>query len=102
MKRLAVLSMIAAAMLLAYAPAGWKWGGKNDAHAGWSWNADIAAVNGNTVTLVSRKGNTLTLTPVAGADAVVGGDVTVVQSGLVWSADTGGTVDQPLGWTWNG
>ena len=86
-KRLAVL--LAVAVVLALSPAGWKWGGKNDAHAGWSWNADIASVNGDTVTLVSRKGNTLTLTPVNGADPIVGDDVTVIQEGLIWSADNG-------------
>ena len=101
-KRLAVLLMLAVACMLGFSPAGWKWTGKNDAHAGWSWNADIASVDGDTVTLMSRKGNTLTLTPVQGADPVVGDDVTVVQSGLVWTADNGGTVEQPLGWTWNG
>jgi hypothetical protein len=99
-KRSALL--LAVAVALALSPAGWKWGGKNDAHAGWSWNADIASVDGDTVTLISRRGNTLTLTPVDAANPVPGDDVTVVQSGLVWSADDGGTVEQPLGWTWNG
>jgi hypothetical protein len=99
-KRTAVL--LAVAFAFALSPAGWTWGGKNDANAGWSWNADIASVNGNTVTLMSKRGDTLTLTPVTAADPVPGGDVIVVQSGLIWSADNGGTVEQPLGWTWNG
>lgn len=99
-KRLAVL--LAVAVVLALSPAGWKWGGKNTANAGWSWNADIASVDGNSVTLMSKRGNTLTLTPVESANPVAGDDVTVVQSGLIWSADDGGTVEQPLGWTWNG
>ena len=98
-KRSAVL--LAVAVVLALSPAGWKWGGKNDAHAGWSWNADIASINGDTVTLVSRKGSTLTLTPVNGADPVVGDDVTVIQQALIWSAENGGTIEQPLGWSWN-
>ena len=97
-KRSALLLAVA---VFALSPAGWKWSGKNDANAGWSWNADIASINGDTVTLKSRKGNTLTLTPVAGADPVVGGDVTVIQQGLIWDADNGGTIEQPLGWSWN-
>jgi hypothetical protein len=99
-KRLAVL--LAIAVVFALSPAGWKWTGKDNANAGWSWNAEIASVDGTTVTLVSKKGDTLTLTPVDTADPVPGGDVTVVQSGLIWSAESGGTVEQPLGWTWNG
>jgi hypothetical protein len=98
-KRSALL--LALAVLFALAPAGWKWTSKGTAHAGWSWNAEIASVNGDTVTLKSRKGNTLTLTPVDAADPVAGEDVTVIQQGLIWNADNGGTVEQPLGWSWN-
>ena len=98
-KRSAVL--LAVAVVLALSPAGWKWGGSG-AKAGWSWNADIASVGGGSVTLKSDEGNTLTLTPVDAANPVPGGDVTVVESGLIWTADGGGTVEQPLGWTWNG
>ena len=98
-KRLAVLVLLAAAMNLAFTPAGWRWGG--NAKAGWSWNADIASVSGDTVTLKSNKGSTLTLSPIEGADPVVGGDVTVVDKALIWDADGGGTVEQPLGWSWN-
>jgi hypothetical protein len=103
-KRLAMLVVLAAAIMLGLGltPAGWKWGGKNDAKAGWSWNSEIASVNGDTVTLIGKNKNTLTLAPVDGAAPVVGDDVTVVQQGLIWDAENGGTVDQPLGWTWNG
>ena len=95
-KRLAVLLVVAAGF--AISPAGWKWG---NAHAGWSWNADITSVEGNVVTLENKKGDTLTLVAVAAADPLEGEDVTVVESGLVWDADNGGTVEQPLGWSWN-
>ena len=98
MKRLAVLLMVATGF--AISPAGWKWE-RGQAHAGWSWNADIASVDGNVVTLVNRKGDTLTLEAVASADPVAGEDVTVVDSALIWDADNGGTVTQPLGWSWN-
>ena len=100
-KRLAVLVLLLAAVMLAFAPAGWKWGDKNNAKAGWSWNADIASVNTGSVTLVGKHGDTLTLKPIQGADPVVGGDVTVVDKGLIWDANGGGTVEQPLGWSWN-
>ena len=93
--------LLAIAVAFALSPAGWKWGGKNDAKAGWSWNADIASVDGSSVTLVSKRGSTLTLTPIDGADPVLGGDVTVVDNGLIWDADGGGTIEQPLGWSWN-
>ena len=96
-KRLAVLLIVAAS--LAMSPAGWKWGGKS-AHAGWSWTAEIASVDGDMVTLENRRGDTLTLQAVASAEPVEGDDVTVVESGLVWDADGGGTVLQPLGWSW--
>jgi hypothetical protein len=95
-KRLAVLLVVAAG--LAISPAGWKWG--NSAHAGWSWTAEIASVDGDLVTLENRKGGTLTLQAIASADPVEGEDVTVVDSALVWVADGGGTVTQPLGWSW--
>jgi hypothetical protein len=97
-KRLAVLLAIATAF--AISPAGWKWSG--NAHAGWSWNAEIAAVDGDTVTLVSKRGSALTLTAAEGADPVEGDDVTVAEDTLIWAADDGGTVAQPLGWSWNG
>jgi hypothetical protein len=98
-KRLAVLLVIAIG--LAISPAGWKWD-KGKAQAGWSWNAAIASVDGNLVTLENREGDTLTLQAIEGADPVEGDDVTVVEGGLVWAADGGGTATQPLGWTWNG
>jgi hypothetical protein len=102
-KRVAIMVMVAAAVMLGigFTPAGWKWGQKNDAKAGWSWNADIASVNGDTVTLKSNKGSTLTLSPIQGAAPLVGGDVTVVDEGIIWDATGGGTVEQPLGWSWN-
>ena len=100
MKKRSVI-LLAIALALALSPAGWKWGGPNHAKAGWSWNADIASVNGDMVTLKSKSGKTLTLAPIAAADPVVGGDVTVVDAGLIWDADGGGTVEQPLGWSWN-
>jgi hypothetical protein len=96
-KRLAVLLVVAAGF--AISPAGWKWGGS--AHAGWSWTVEIAAVNGDLVTLENRKGDRLTLQAVQSADPVEGEEVTVVESGLVWDADGGGTVLQPLGWSWS-
>jgi len=96
-KRLAVLLVVATG--LAISPAGWKWGG--NAHAGWSWNAEIASVDGDLVTLENHKGDTLTLNAVETADPVEGEDVTVIESGLVWDANDGGTVVQPLGWSWN-
>jgi hypothetical protein len=46
------------------------------------------------------KGAKLTLQAVESADPVEGDDVTVVESALVWGADGGGTVVQPLGWSW--
>ena len=95
-KRLAVLLVVAAG--LAISPAGWISG--NSAHAGWSWTAEIASVDGDLVTLENKKGATLTLKAVESADPVEGEDVTVVESGLVWDADGGGTVVQPLGWSW--
>ena len=105
MKRLAVLSMIAAAMLLAYSPAGWKWGGKwrmNTAHAGWSWNADIASVDGNTVTLVSNERERTDAD--AGQRRRCRGrrrrDGRPVGTGLERRQRR--ERDQPLGWTWNG
>jgi hypothetical protein len=94
-KRLALL--LALAVAFAISPAGWT----AKAHAGWSWNAQIASVDGGVVTLENGKGDTLTLTAIEGADPVAGADVTVVEKGLVWDADGGGTVDQPLGWSWN-
>jgi len=94
-KRLALLLTVTIAF--AISPAGWT----ANAHAGWSWNAQIASVDGDVVTLESSKGDTLTLTAIEGADPVAGGDVAVVEKGLVWDAAGGGTVDQPLGWSWN-
>ena len=97
-KRLTVLLVVATAF--AISPAGWKWE-RAQAHAGWSWNVEIASVDGDLVTLESEKGDTLTLDAVAGADPVVGADVTVAENKLIWDADDGGTVIQPLGWSWN-
>ena len=98
-ERLAVLLVVAAGF--AVSPAGWQWE-KGNAHAGWSWNAEIASVDGDLVTLVSKKGDTLTLEAVEAADPVEGEDVTVAAAALIWKADDGGKVVQPLGWSWNG
>lgn len=99
-KRSAVLLVIA--VVFALSPAGWKLGGKNDANAGWSWNPEIASVEGDVVTLVDKRGSSLTLTAIEGSDPIVGDDATIVESAVIWQADDGGTIEQPLGWTWNG
>jgi hypothetical protein len=94
-KRLALL--LGVAFALAISPAAWT----TNAHAGWSWNAQIASVSGDVVTLENSKGDTLTVTAIDAADPVAGADVTVVEKGLVWDADGGDTVEQTLGWSWN-